>query len=634
MKALDVVGENFCGYDEINIPLYKQGLIGVTGKNLDTAAAVSNGSGKSNFFKAISWCWFGKYIDNKVGNDVIKDGRKHSVIESRIELEDGIWKIRRERRKDQPRLFLIQPSGAEWPGEKSDVQAKIDKMLSMDFHTFRNVVLYAEGDTKRFASVLSKDSDRKDILHVIMRTEKLRACRTVIKELVSGFKSTLSDLVSKIESKASMVAENERKISDLTSKKDAYSQSQSDRAKEALEECRSLLSELQELEKERSKEDELKRTLVQLESKKVNVTSIRAEMEKGIIDRNEFQNKLGELNKRIGRTKALLETKRDAISGLDKDVCPTCTSPLDSGAPKLYKESLISEHHKLEDELVALNKRSKQLRSSYDENEENIKSCREKIESGLKINTNIQSVRDELDSLRLLDGKSKELGKRVQAKRDSAKAIKEEANPYGELIEDLENKNASHKSELKTMRIRRKEVENDLAHHEFWTKGFSDQGLPSYVLDSVMPFITERTNYYLDTLSDGDIRVMFDTQRQLKSSKGATRDEISMTWEIEGLSNYPPSSGQQRKITISAELALGDLVSSREGGKPDLLLLDEIFDGLDKEGAARVGLVLQKLRKDCGTIYVITHDPNVSDFFDRNLEVIRQNKSSKVVEVI
>ena len=43
----------------------------------------------------------------------------------------------------------------------------------MDFHTWRNTVLYGQGDLVRFADPNTKDSERKDVLKRVLRLEVL-----------------------------------------------------------------------------------------------------------------------------------------------------------------------------------------------------------------------------------------------------------------------------------------------------------------------------------------------------------------------------------------------------------------------------------------------------------------------------
>jgi ABC-type dipeptide/oligopeptide/nickel transport system ATPase component len=172
----------------------------------------------------------------------------------------------------------------------------------------------------------------------------------------------------------------------------------------------------------------------------------------------------------------------------------------------------------------------------------------------------------------------------------------------------------------------------DLAHMEFWQRGFGNQGLPSFVLDSVMPYITERANHYLETLADGDIKMNFSTQRELKRAKGEMRDEISITWEIEGLEDsYPPSGGQLKKMEIATDLALMDLVATREGGSVDLLMMDEVLDGLDPEGRQRVLHLLHELRAKRGSIFVISHDAEVAEIFEKSIIVVKDGGKSSLV---
>ncbi len=155
--------------------------------------------------------------------------------------------------------------------------------------------------------------------------------------------------------------------------------------------------------------------------------------------------------------------------------------------------------------------------------------------------------------------------------------------------------------------------------------------MPSYVLDGVMKHITDRANYYLDILSDGDIIIEFKTQRELKSSKGDFRDEIDIRWTVEGIEGYSPSGGQQRKIEIATDLALMDLAEAHEGTKPSLFIADEILDGLDSEGVDRVLLLLQKLRSRRETIFVISHQPSMGEIFEKSFHVVKDEGISTLV---
>jgi DNA repair exonuclease SbcCD ATPase subunit len=86
---------------------------------------------------------------------------------------------------------------------------------------------------------------------------------------------------------------------------------------------------------------------------------------------------------------------------------------------------------------------------------------------------------------------------------------------------------------------------------------------------------------------------------------------------------YPPSGGQLKKIEIASDLALMDLVSSNEGGSLDIIMLDEVLDGLDSEGCSRVLLLLQKLRAGRGSIFVISHESKMQEAFEKGLYAVK-----------
>src|SRR5690606_33276051 len=118
-------------------------------------------------------------------------------------------------------------------------------------------------------------------------------------------------------------------------------------------------------------------------------------------------------------------------------------------------------------------------------------------------------------------------------------------------------------------------------------------GISNYVIDSVIPRMTELANDYLSILTDGDITVVFDTQTQLKG--GEARDRLSIKLDVEGSGDTRASGGQKRKVEIATSLALMDLLRSCSPEGADILIMDEVLDGLDEVGQARVVDLLMRL---------------------------------------
>lgn len=141
----------------------------------------------------------------------------------------------------------------------------------------------------------------------------------------------------------------------------------------------------------------------------------------------------------------------------------------------------------------------------------------------------------------------------------------------------------------------------------FWKSGFSPSGIPSMLIDESIPFMNRKVSEYLDLITNGRYIVSFDTLAETKA--GEMRDKISVRVVdsyTKANSRIQLSGGQTRLIDICTILTLGDLQSSIQDVKFNILLFDEIFDALDDENVTFVSKVLQKL-KIGKTICLISH---------------------------
>lgn len=211
----------------------------------------------------------------------------------------------------------------------------------------------------------------------------------------------------------------------------------------------------------------------------------------------------------------------------------------------------------------------------------------------------------------------------------AANAARRRANQLEQKLKGMADRRALLEARGVEITTTSDQLNEDKAHVDFWVKGFSNAGLSSYMMDSVMPALAERANHYLAILADGDIVVSFDTQSKLKS--GDMREKLSISWIIEGEPDTTPSGGQRKKISIAVDLALMDLVATRERAAVDLLLMDEMLDGLDATGRNRVMSLLSELRQKRSTIVVISHDSSIAELFEQTLTVRKMGRKAELL---
>jgi len=150
-------------------------------------------------------------------------------------------------------------------------------------------------------------------------------------------------------------------------------------------------------------------------------------------------------------------------------------------------------------------------------------------------------------------------------------------------------------------------IDNSMEMLQFWKTGFSPTGMPSMLIDESIPFMNKKVSEYLDMLTNGRYIVSFDTLDETKS--GEFRDKISVRvvdTHTQANSRVQLSGGQTRIVDIATILTLGDLQSTINDVKFNILLFDEIFDALDYDNVGYVSKVLNKL-KIGKSIFIISH---------------------------
>ena len=626
MELKSILAVNFGLFERFDLKLSDLGLVCIVGRNNDSDSASSNGSGKSTIVKAIAWCLYGESIDGVVGDAVIHAGSTHASVTIEGVHDGERYEVIRERWKGKPQL-TIKIEGKPWTTSKG--QALIDSIMGMDFVTFRNTVMYGQGDRKRFIDATATDAERKTLLSAILKLDNLPKCAEIAREEVSRIKAEQAAVQSEIR----VLDENIYRADHAKAKKsfDEWEEKQVGRAREcrqhaklaletAVDECHRIDSVIENLEKALERVPSVS-----------TVSALERDWEtKGncLKDAHRAYGKATDVEMALSAKISDVAARLHDLAG---DKCPVCTGDLESGTPLEYKQTLIRQKLSLLKDLEAQQAVVEALNKDKSELSEQVEKAWELYIKTKERYSEAEGIARQIE-YRKADKERIAKDKRAEAKRwvDQAKAILAETNPFGDVLTTMLADIAKWKAEKHVAELCVADHSAQLALNQFWVKGFGTQGLTSFMLDSTMPFLTERANHYLELLSDGDITMCFSTQRELTSKKGAMRDEISITWKIEGAESYPPSGGQLKKMEIATDLALMDLVATRDGNHPGILILDEILDGLDEEGKNRIVLLLNDLRKVRGSIFVISHDSGISESFDQTIRATKTDGQSYV----
>ena len=137
---------------------------------------------------------------------------------------------------------------------------------------------------------------------------------------------------------------------------------------------------------------------------------------------------------------------------------------------------------------------------------------------------------------------------------------------------------------------------------------YGPAGARAHILDTVTPFLNDRTAHYLGSLSDGNISAVWNTISTTKSGEMREKFKIEVTNNTGGDSFAALSGGEKRKARLACALALQDLVASRASKPINLWMGDEIDEALDPAGLERLMTVLEEKARERGTVLVISHN--------------------------
>lgn len=142
--------------------------------------------------------------------------------------------------------------------------------------------------------------------------------------------------------------------------------------------------------------------------------------------------------------------------------------------------------------------------------------------------------------------------------------------------------------------------------------GLSERELPA-VRRRAVGFIFQAFHLFPSLNSFENVRLAFDVKnRPARESAEESERLLSELGLAEALNRLPDelSGGQKQRVAIARALA----------GGPRLILADEPTAALDGESAKTVMRLLQRTaHREARTVFVVTHDPRVSVYADREV---------------
>jgi len=644
LKTLSI--NNFFSIEEFSHDLSNRGLVLIQGKNQGVDGFTSNGSGKSTIADALCWVFYGKTI-RKLGSadDVVNRKKKrNTAVTLEILDDDGTeWKIARYRKHKEygNSVFLYKNNINVTPKSDKDTVNMISSILHMDLFTFTSSILYS---ARTFKFTVSTDAEIKQAFDVMLDFNIWKRCHILTKEYLENTDFLLNTNKAQFNEVCNSMERHKEKVFQLSQQRVEHNETKLVKIKQIQGKLKELRLEKSELIRERDKH---KKELEVLENE------IKKDLQQRVRESQVIENKISGLSRSIFLCEREIEslvrdTKKiniriDSFSknvedtnGLVGSSCPTCGSTVTQKSVDNVTKTAKQEIIELKSELSNLQKEIKNLNKTIISETKEKDKLTKKLVNSADLRDKLDKVNKEIIELNSEVSSSNKIEKSIDSNilecESNLEELNNDENIYDLLILDM--KIEFTKYWLKKRRLR-KEADVLLKikeQYNFWLQAFSNQGIKTYLLDSITPFLNERVNYYINKLASNSIDVKFNTQTKLNSGEYREKLNLKVSNANGGEDYLSNSGGERRRVDLAVNMALQDLIASRSNKHINVVFYDEVFDPLDDIGCERVIELLQENISNKSSIFVITHNSTLQSYFDNVLTIVKNKGLSRLEE--
>lgn len=659
----------------LNLP--ETGLIGIDGKNQNTGG--SSGAGKTSFHLGISYALgYCPFPATEL---------KSWLTEDTMQVELGLSTPKGEvvigRGEDDT---FISINGEITRGIKA-TDSKIKELIQIPLEFLEALTFRPQKKPGRFLTMT--DGDKKEFLGKLLGLQEIEfqiegSIRNINKakgevEKMEAVLASLKDGVEKPqhpeEISTGEIEEKLRSVEVLSLEKEKWLQEQLAVLKR-YKDKRDLLDVPMDVEViDEDTDSELIEILASIRKHQTKIINLQIKADREI---GELKGKLAVASKTVEdyikessgqqAVEMAIANLQKEIKGIEDNICPTCNRDgwivkperLDDLKLQLeikvatlgkiinIKETLLpkasKERGKLNTKVLGY---SNSELNSFKENLEILKAKSEARRSAIKIE-NLKKI-NELNDKKQLNIKKleEEIAPFIKTYNDTKKDFEtlvfNKKTLQNELVHlrSLSELNLNnYKERFAQYTARLNKIEEQERHLEKWVLAQNKEMdyhalLKSFlgaILEEVLNEISFETNEMLKVIPNvATTTIQFATETI--TQKGMTKQQIKPVIAKNGV-EIPfrsLSGGQSCSVELAVDLAVVEVLSRRTGFRPDFMILDEPFDGLDVVSKESCLELLGQISKN-KAIFIIDHTTEIKNLFDRNIEIWSGNDVSYIQE--
>lgn len=632
--------ENFRSIqDKVTLSL-KPGLFSIEGINY-TETNSTNGCGKSTLISALFWAFTGSSLTNEVLADEVVNLKtnKNCRVSVYIETEKDEIKVTRVRKDvDKGNNLMLEINGQDLSCHKvADTQDRINKLIKIPFDLLKNTIIMTSGMESAFSGLTPQqrintlESIRDYSIWEKIRDEANRDIKVYNTEITNN-NAEINTVEGSISVYNRMIESTKEKCTNLIASFDK------NKITESINLLTTQMKETDEaITKKQTEIDNFDKSIFYDKDIKDQMTKLIEDSNQLKLQRQEKKNKAEWEIKELNFSVSNIE--RD-ISVINKwftdDTCPTCGRKLDRTQEEIesknnelaqLKAKKAEKEAEVEKKTTELNNDiSDEIESILEANRKKYGELQKQLDDGQREererNSQYQVLLDQLSSLkRDKDSKKAEIDK-LNLSLDS----------YDSQITGFNTDIASYTEEIRKLNENKTDLEKANTQLEakkrlsdFYYKLLGAKGeLRPYLLSKDIAYLNNKMQSYIN-------RFFKNTEVTLLLNNAAIDIKIQADGVTKSISSL--SGGEKKRVDISIQLALYDLIQTVSQSKFNLLCLDEIESQLDPIGCEQLIEIIEDKSENIETVWWITNAPQVKENIPRKILVKKILGKTEVEEI-
>ena len=640
-----IIIKNFLSIGYAELDFNDLGYVLVQGRNLNIYDnATSNGSGKSSIFESISWVLTGETIRGVKSNISNIKSNSGAYVEIDFTLNEKYIKIIRT--KDDENLgttlkLYINGEDKSGKGIRDTTKILSEYLPDLTSSLIGSVIILGQNLQQRFSN--NTPSGRKEVLENLTKSDFMIQD---LKDRISNRKQLLSDKLDEL--KLSLADVQNKKTFYLSQLEEIEDRLNNSGNKDSIEkDIERLSGELNDKQNYLCLIDEsiLKEqsSIQQLRENYLRAFEEKSKIEKEYLDEksritssidSNYANLLKEVQDDINSLTVKYTTVCSEISRIFSitDVCPTCGQKL-VGVEKPDPSELIKKKEKVDKKLTV----KKELYDEYLKNKE--------MELSLAIDSLTNRYGDKIKNIELDIDKIVDDGKHHKSILDSKEiervSVTNKINSMSFDLSLLKNDLQNFEEKINHLMKSKESIANDIVKFDdeilyinSRRENLKDRldivnKFGTAVSRDFRGFLLKNLIDYIDKTAKEYSECVFDTDKISFSLNGNNIDISYCNKSYENL-----SSGERQKVDIIIQFSIRDMLCKCLGFSCNILVLDEIFDGLDSIGCQKVIELISTKISDIQSIFVVTHRADLSIPYDKIILVEKDNRGISTVNDI